>query len=73
MQPAIFRELMKTKTKTKPCPFCGSSDIEPQFHWDTDDQNYVHWVECLSCDSRGPKIETDYEEPAIEKWNKARR
>lgn len=45
------------------CPFCGGIS-SPERNW-----RHV-WVECDTCDARGPKIDRRYMSKAIEIWNK---
>lgn len=63
---------MLKSIKAKPCPFCGSDDLE----WGTscpDKEGVPTWVECCMCGGRGPWVYvpdgTESIEPIIE-WNK---
>ena len=49
--------------KLKPCPFCGSIDVEEKQYGDNE-----FWVSCADCGARIPEYE-DYDE-AIEAWNR---
>lgn len=44
----------------KPCPFCGSKNINPDY------LDYELW--CDDCDTKGPTA--DSKKDAIVKWNK---
>jgi Lar family restriction alleviation protein len=57
-----------TTEKKKPCPFCGSDDVQwVQSEWDFGS------VECNKCDARGPIVkgfnQEQTEDEAIAKWN----
>ena len=47
----------------KPCPFCGSIDVEEKQYGDNE-----FWVSCADCGARISEYE-DYDE-AIEAWNR---
>lgn len=46
----------------KPCPFCGSKDLELLGHFS------IRWVACNSCYAESGSYDTD--EEAIEAWNR---
>jgi Lar family restriction alleviation protein len=50
--------------KIKPCPFCGSEDIECKDHSRKCD---VWFIQCQDCYATFPHF--DSEEEAIEAWN----
>ncbi|WP_370688894.1 Lar family restriction alleviation protein [Xenorhabdus anantnagensis] len=59
--------------KLKPCPFCGSNNVNVDcLDYKSD---YDSWVDCLHCDARGPSSygnenkDISYKN-AIELWNK---
>ncbi|WP_416778312.1 Lar family restriction alleviation protein [Xenorhabdus budapestensis] len=59
----------------KPCPFCGSDILGDDHRFDFDDKNYIAWVDCYSCDARGPEIGWfddvgEAHTEAIKLWNK---
>lgn len=49
--------------KLKPCPFCGSNDLDIE-------RKCLFFVTCYKCDCEGP-AKKDKEE-AIDAWNKRR-
>jgi Lar family restriction alleviation protein len=52
------------KEELKPCPFCGSNDL---------DLCYVpksHWVSCNVCNAEGPNGNYSTVKKAIAAWNK---
>lgn len=68
-------------TDLKPCPFCGSKNVNAEVFKET--ESYDAFVECDECDARGPLeirfwigVEGTKEEreqaiaAAIEAWNK---
>ena len=61
----------------KPCPFCGSTNIEVSTNLDNDRK----WCTCKECDTEGPLVRDVYdyekdctiyptEDQAITYWNK---
>lgn len=65
---------MKTE-KLKPCPFCGSNDLFPDYEDRCSLDEYVCWINCENCETDGPlsKWENSYNEAeaaAIQAWNK---
>lgn len=55
----------------RPCPFCGSRDLELQGRNDSGKQSHW-WVACLDCSAMGPNG-VGFDEPgtnqAVHKWN----
>ena len=51
----------------KPCPFCGSEDVDGGEFLPFGIPSVVPMVACDNCGCRGPFAAT--EEEAIEKWN----
>ncbi|WP_426577629.1 Lar family restriction alleviation protein [Xenorhabdus stockiae] len=61
-------------SELKPCPFCGSDNLGSNHYFDSDDKNYIGWIDCYSCDARGPEIGWfddfgEAETEAIKLWN----
>lgn len=52
--------------KTKPCPFCKSTDLSIQ-----NSMLNLWWIECNACLTEGPIKRT--EKGAMNIWNKAKR
>jgi len=55
----------------KPCPFCGSQELE-MVH-ETGKDRYeelvqIHWVHCKGCTASGPMARFSLE--AVEEWNR---
>ena len=50
--------------KLKPCPFCGSTDVETIYRFDG---NGSHSVMCQRCGAQSAPCDT--EQYATEKWN----
>jgi Lar family restriction alleviation protein len=67
---------MPKRERDKPCPFCGSTDLDPS----GGDQDAEHWIVCNACGAQGPyatigcrdpdEEEVDLESEAVELWNK---
>jgi len=38
----------------KPCPFCGSTDLDTNTWWTDEDGNEVDGVQCLKCHAGAP-------------------
>ncbi|WP_431768955.1 Lar family restriction alleviation protein [Xenorhabdus khoisanae] len=60
--------------KIKPCPFCGSNDLCPDYEDRGLSIEYSSWIVCGKCSSNGPcsKWENSYteaESAAIQAWN----
>ena len=53
-------------TELKPCPFCGSDDVQYAFLPDCDDRNYVMYN---NCGATTDSIDTLPERTALEVWN----
>jgi Lar family restriction alleviation protein len=53
-------------TKLKPCPFCGSDDIEITRQPEFDDSSKVKVGRCMDCGTYGPWTNNN----ADELWNK---
>ena len=51
--------------KAKPCPNCGSRDIE----WDTFGKD-EYYIACITCGVSGPTLNNSSIEQAVEAWNK---
>lgn len=67
---------MSKEENAKPCPFCGSTELEPGgSEGDTEE-----WVQCTECGGQGPyatigcrdpdEEEVDLEAEAVVEWNK---
>ncbi len=48
-------------TELKPCPFCGSKEVEMQGN------SHHSWVVCDNCSTEGPVAPSQDE--AVERWN----
>lgn len=67
---------MSEKENAKPCPFCGSTDLDPA----GGEEDTEHWVECTECGAQGPyttigcrdpdEDEIDLDAEAVALWNK---
>lgn len=55
---------MSERDELKPCPFCGSENVEPQYAGCGD-----WYVMCGSCATEGPWGETS-KDSAIAAWNR---
>jgi Lar family restriction alleviation protein len=58
----------------KPCPFCGSNDLCPDYKDRGSLNEYVSWINCGNCGVDGPisKWKNSYKEAelaAITAWN----
>ncbi|OTA16057.1 hypothetical protein Xbed_03529 [Xenorhabdus beddingii] len=58
----------------KPCPFCGSNDLCPDYEDRGELHKYAAWIVCGKCGSNGPfsKWENSYDnatDSASELWN----
>jgi Lar family restriction alleviation protein len=42
----------------RPCPFCGSNDLEPSFHHHPHMGNLV-CMSCAECSAEGPPVKLD--------------
>ena len=69
--------------KLKPCPFCGSDDLVPSFHYSGEGRDHTDGlmvcVACEDCDAEGPVVTVDKKhatggarafEQAHARWNK---
>lgn len=52
----------------KPCPFCGSNDVDIRWYMPRRGNGVLSFVLCYDCESSGPEKPTD--EKAVEAWNR---
>lgn len=58
----------KGETELKPCPFCGSEDLEIEDDLDECEESRYYWVACNSCGGLGASVQSKDE--CIERWNR---
>jgi Lar family restriction alleviation protein len=61
--------MMGSNVTPRPCPFCGSEDVDPQLVTQERHEPYTVRTGCESCGSSGPESETL--EGAVAAWNAA--
>lgn len=58
---------MTTSEELKPCPFCGSSDIQ---HSNNKEPFWNHWVQCENCKASSDAGGGEGTQGAIARWNR---
>lgn len=62
---------MGSNTKLKPCPFCGSTDIDiDETDFGRADDPYCYIVKCMACHASVYVDSDDTMEDAASKWNR---
>lgn len=52
----------------KPCPFCGSKDVDVGYHLPMFGRNLLYYVICMEC--HATSVHTELEKKTIEAWNR---